>query len=301
LGVFGQRSAEKHFPSDIFALDKSQLALFLRHLWSTDGCVHERVGHHRLYFASVSEALCRDLALALLRFSIVGRIKRVTRGKSHGWTVDISGATDQLAFCQQIGFFGHQAEAGQRLELELIERVANANVDTLPTEVFDRVKMLMRHQGMSQRQMARLRGTSYGGASHSKFAPSRSLIAEYAEILEDDELSAMARSDLYWDTVQSVEKTGRQEVFDLTVPGNASWLADGVVSHNSGAIEQDADVIAFIYRDEVYNEDTEDKGVAEIIIGKQRQGSIGTVRLAFIGKYTRFDDLAQGNYEDYQN
>ena len=301
LGVFGQRSAEKHFPSDIFALDQSQLALFLRHLWSTDGCVHERVGHHRLYFASVSEALCRDLALALLRFSIVGRIKRVTRGKSHGWTVDISGATDQLAFCQQIGFFGHQAEAGQRLELELIERVANANVDNLPTEVFDRVKMLMRHQGMSQRQMARLRGTSYGGASHFKFAPSRSLIAEYAEILEDDELSAMARSDLYWDTVQSVEKTGRQEVFDLTVPGNASWLADGVVSHNSGAIEQDADVIAFIYRDEVYNEDTEDKGVAEIIIGKQRQGSIGTVRLAFIGKYTRFDDLAQGNYEDYQN
>ncbi|HIE55182.1 MAG TPA: replicative DNA helicase, partial [Chromatiaceae bacterium] len=64
----------------------------------------------------------------------------------------------------------------------------------------------------------------------------------------------------------------------------------------SGSIEQDADLVVFIYRDEVYNEESPDKGMAEIIIGKQRNGPIGTVRLTFLGQYTKFENYVNEVY-----
>ena len=67
----------------------------------------------------------------------------------------------------------------------------------------------------------------------------------------------------------------------------------------SGAIEQDADLILFIYRDEVYNKDSDQKGTAEIIISKQRNGPIGSIRLSFLGEHTRFENFASGHSGEY--
>ena len=125
---------------------------------------------------------------------------------------------------------------------------------------------------------------------------SRKIAGGYPAILEDKAMRLWAENDLFWDRVVEVSPDGSEEVFDLTVPGPASWLADGVVSHNSGAIEQDSDLILFVYREEMYAKEKtpqEAKGVAEIIIGKNRSGPMRDVKLAFLSQFTRFEDLAQ--------
>ena len=94
---------------------------------------------------------------------------------------------------------------------------------------------------------------------------------------------------MYWDKIASVEPDGETDVYDLTVPGPSNFVANNLIVHNS--IEQDADVVLFIYRDEVYNEHTERPNQADVLVAKHRNGPTGSITLFFRKELTQFANL----------
>jgi replicative DNA helicase len=120
---------------------------------------------------------------------------------------------------------------------------------------------------------------------------SRGLMRRIADELGDSYLADLGTSDVLWDEVAAITPCGEAPVFDATVPGTHNFVANGIVAHNS--IEQDADVVLFIYRDEYYNPDSDQRGMAEIIVSKHRNGPTGSTRLAFLEQYTKFSNLAR--------
>jgi replicative DNA helicase len=121
---------------------------------------------------------------------------------------------------------------------------------------------------------------------------SRTQLVTLASVVPDPVLADLARADVRWDVIVSVTELGDEPVYDATVPGTHNFVAEGIVVHNS--IEQDADVVIFIYRDEVYNAESPDRGTAEILVSKHRNGPTGMVRLAFLDHYTKFANMARG-------
>jgi replicative DNA helicase len=295
LGVFGLRSYEKHVPDAVFAQPAREIATFLRHLWATDGCVW--FGGPRktanLYYATSSSRLAYDVQSLLLCLGINARIAE-RRGKGRPqFHVSVSGSSEVVRFLELVGALGATKRRNASAILECFTgRAANPNRDLIPREAWrDLVVPAMKRAEMTTRQMQAAIDTEYCGTALYRSGLSRERAMRVGAAVRCEELVDLALGDAYWDPVVSIEPDGEEEVFDITVDGLHNFVADNIVVHNS--IEQDADVVAFLYREDYYRDpDDEPDGLAEVIIAKHRNGPIGTPKLVFLDRFPKFADFA---------
>jgi replicative DNA helicase len=294
LGLFGLRSHEKFIPSCIFSLPDRQLALFLHHLWATDGSVTvAKSGAVRIYYGTTSERMARELQSLLLRFEIMARVRAVGNTYGHPqWTVDVGGVRDQRRFLDEIGVHGNRQSAVVLAQGRLDAMTAAGRFDTIPAEVWERVSRLMKEKSMSRYQVATSIGTSSGGDLNPAICPTRTRIERIAAVLADDELEMLATNDVFWDKITSIESIGEQPVYDATVLETHNFVANGINLHNS--IEQDSDMVILLHREDAYERESPRAGEADLVVAKHRNGPTATVTVAFQGHYSRFVDMAPG-------
>jgi len=295
LGLFGLRSHEKFIPRRVFALPNDQVALFLRHLWATDGSVRwdSTYRQARVYYTSTSRRLIDDVAQLLLRLGVHGRIRRVTKpGYRDAWHLTIDGADNQTVFLRDVGVHGARGDAAQVALAELEPLVRNTNVDTVPKEVWNQVRHLLATKNITHREFSAAMGSRFCGSTMWKRSPSRSRLARVAAVLDDADIEMYATNDVFWDKIVEITSLGEQDVYDGTVPGTHNFVAQSISVHNS--LEQDADMVILLHRPDAFERDDPRGGEADLIVGKHRNGPTATITVAHQLHLSRFVDMARG-------
>jgi replicative DNA helicase len=287
LGLWKKTGADKHVPEAMYSQPDDVVAAFLRGLFHADGSCARFGESSRLQvrLATISEELARGVQHLLLRFGINAFVKSDTRNiggfrttTKALWTVSLTERNVAALFLDRIGFIGSKHE---RAVGKLVREKQNdaGHYDRIPLERNGRVRELRRAQHLTH--------ASLGWRDQGK-RMSRATCAMLAERLDDEELAILAYSDVVWEEIASIVPEGSERVYDLTVGELHNFCVDGLVTHNSGSLEQEADVVSFLYRDGYYNPETQDPDLTEFIIAKHRNGPTGTVKLRFQREFTLF-------------
>ncbi|WP_449386072.1 replicative DNA helicase [Cellulomonas soli] len=254
-------------PSIAFHLPKEQIALFLRTAFSEAASVELDDSLGRVALAAADRSVLDGLALLLLRFGISVRLRHL----SGAHRLDIVGKDDLRRFLQEIGLDGRSAAAASTL----LDRVRAKATD-------DRAQQEWR---ADLREVLAGAVTAAVGGSAAHSVP----LGRIVDVLDQVDMDIDAVNDLLWDEVVAIEPAGERAVFDATVLGTHNFIANGIAVHNS--IEQDADMVILLHREDAYEKESPRAGEADLIVAKHRNGPTDTITVAFQGHYSRFVDM----------
>ena len=227
LGLWDKRSGEKFIPESVFSATDDQIALFLRHLWATDGTFSTGTSPKgtptaAIAYSTTSRALALGVQRLLSRLDVRARIAPATKkGYAPAFIVSVMGKLDQDRFLDVVGAFGAKAEAATRVRAAIAGVTPNPNVDTIPLAAWDHVRKAMPEHGVTTRSLAEHLEMSYCGSALYKSGLSRQRMAKVAGAVPDPLLRDLATSDVLWDRIVGIEDLGDQPVYDATVDGNA--------------------------------------------------------------------------------
>ncbi|MHB8426425.1 MAG: replicative DNA helicase [Acidiferrobacterales bacterium] len=235
LGVMGRNASEMTLPAVVFRLTAHQQAMFLSRLFATDGwATVPASGQAQIGYRTTSEKLARQLQHLLLRFGVIASLRlHSVRGRDSRcptWQIDITHAESIRVFARDIGIYGKE---------EAVAAVVNAagkcrrqvNAELLPVEVWDRIASAKAE--LSWPELARRAGVPDSALRGSRHPLSRRQLARVALALGNQELLALAQSDVYWDRIVSIVPAGAKQVYDLTIPDTHNFIANDVCVHNT--------------------------------------------------------------------
>ncbi|BDZ59880.1 replicative DNA helicase [Barrientosiimonas endolithica] len=264
LGVDMVPEAERELIPDLFHMPKRQIGVFVDALWRLDGRVAWLDGEGFVSLRAQSRRLLDGVSQLLLRFGISTRI---TRGRN-GFQLHLEGVDDQRRFLQEVYRHGESTHQSEALLAHVREQTAARDAASVSTSL---------HDGLATAVLERQGQEGSLGA--------------VATLLDESALDLDAVNDVHWDPIGSIELDGLEEVYDATVLGSHNFIANGIAAHNS--IEQDADMVILLHREDSFNKESERAGEADLIVAKHRNGPTDTIVVAFQGHYSRFTNMAQ--------
>lgn len=282
--ALGHKDSDKCVPDFVFEAGYTGAKEFVSGYLATDGCVKKHGVRWSIHFDTTSLQLARDVQSLLLRLNVVATIGNGamnTKSTKPIYRLQVlQYAQNMLAFVNQVEVRGRKGRLLKQIPAELPTEIYGASAFGLPKFVSKIMEYTTKVAGLPTDQLWRDQGKS----------PNRMSCLRVAKATNNPVLDMWARSDLLWEPIRSIEYAGEEATYDINVEC-ANFVANGIIAHNSGSLEQDADVVLFLYRDDYYNDGSEKPNIADVIIAKHRLGSTGSVSLFFRKEIGQFRDL----------